>query len=531
MVFASAMVGKSPSLDPNTAAARIQVHYRARLERLNKVQVQLSAVREDSEASSRLEGNGSKTTGQNRSRASTLSRSNTSGMNGRVVHCSTTANLNRLYEDYLRSETRLPANVHQLRVRTYFLLEEPRSSVQAQVLSVILLTLIVVSITTFMLETMPELKSVSEDVWLAIEVVCTIAFTIEYCARVAVCTVTGSTVWDFVAAPSNLVDLMAILPFYVWLAMKSLKVAKALGMLRTVRLVRLFRVFKLGRYSSGLQLMMVALKNSSQALWVLSFFLGIGIILFSSAIYYVEKMGCPERQELVQKLVPGTNMTQLDHYLQECLDSPSTRVSKTYGLCCNEHDAPYDFPTIIQASWWSIVTMTTVGFGEVRPRTDLGRVVGVITMLSGILLLALPIAIIGRKFQEAYEERHGQAHKVSSGNQIYHAASLTPMEMLRKLRTLKLPGKSHPVARELADDFEDFLSMSAELRAMEAHERNRQNELLAQFDNLLTYFCKVASASGDGSSKSLDGKVKKSDSPRPRHFSEKDDSEKPTVVR
>jgi len=480
MVFASAMVGKSPSLDPNTAAARIQVHYRARLERLNKVQVQLSAVREDSEASSRLEGNGSKTTGQNRSRASTLSRSNTSGMNGRVVHCSTTANLNRLYEDYLRSETRLPANVHQLRVRTYFLLEEPRSSVQAQVLSVILLTLIVVSITTFMLETMPELKSVSED---------------------------------------------------VWLAMKSLKVAKALGMLRTVRLVRLFRVFKLGRYSSGLQLMMVALKNSSQALWVLSFFLGIGIILFSSAIYYVEKMGCPERQELVQKLVPGTNMTQLDHYLQECLDSPSTRVSKTYGLCCNEHDAPYDFPTIIQASWWSIVTMTTVGFGEVRPRTDLGRVVGVITMLSGILLLALPIAIIGRKFQEAYEERHGQAHKVSSGNQIYHAASLTPMEMLRKLRTLKLPGKSHPVARELADDFEDFLSMSAELRAMEAHERNRQNELLAQFDNLLTYFCKVASASGDGSSKSLDGKVKKSDSPRPRHFSEKDDSEKPTVVR
>merc|ERR1719253_958812 len=127
--------------------------------------------------------------------------------------------------------------------------------------------------------------------------------------------------WQFVKNSMNIVDLMAILPFYLWVAMRSLSLAKALGVLRTVRLIRLFRIFKLGKYSMGLQMMAEALRNSSQALWVLGFFLCIGILLFSSAVYYVEKMDCPEYDDLKVALhlyEPFGNLTEWDRYVADC---------------------------------------------------------------------------------------------------------------------------------------------------------------------------------------------------------------------
>merc|ERR1719473_408493 len=90
----------------------------------------------------------------------------------------------------------------------------------------------------------------------------------------------------------NIFDLMAILPFYLQLFLQNSS-TQALRVLRMVRLVRLFRIFKLGRYSSGMRLVAQALLNSFQALWVLVFFLWIGIFLFSSCLYYAEKMSCP----------------------------------------------------------------------------------------------------------------------------------------------------------------------------------------------------------------------------------------------
>merc|ERR1711881_312433 len=82
--------------------------------------------------------------------------------------------------------------------------------------------------------------------------------------------------------------------------------------------------------------------------------------------------------------------------------------TSSYGLCCDEFDSPRDFRSIIDTFWWSFVTMTTVGFGDVYPRTWLGKVVGIFSMLSGILIIALPVAIVGRKFQEVYESYAGE---------------------------------------------------------------------------------------------------------------------------
>jgi hypothetical protein len=237
--------------------------------------------------------------------------------------------------------TTLPPSIQQIRISAYLLLDEPRSSRAAQVMSVLLLIMIIVSIATFTIETMPELKHVSKDTWTWIEVFCTAVFTVEYIARLSVCTVAGRSAWTFVKTPMNLVDLFAIAPFYLFLAMRHLQMAKALGVLRTVRLVRLFRIFKLGRYSSGLQLMAEALKKSSQALSVLSFFLCIGIVLFSSAVYYVEKMGCPDKEELESQHVAASNQTEWDLYLADCRVS-TDGWHQLHGLCCDANGAPLD---------------------------------------------------------------------------------------------------------------------------------------------------------------------------------------------
>jgi len=385
--------------------------------------------------------------------------------------------------------SRWPKRQQRWRIVTYLMLEEPRTSRAAQALSMVILVCIIVSITAFMLETMPELKRVPPSVWDALEVISTVVFTFEYIARLLVCDVGGTTVWKFIRAPMNLIDLASILPFYLWLCFSHIEISKALGILRTVRLVRLFRIFKLGRYSSGLQLMIVALRNSSHALWVLSFFLGIGVVLFSSAIYYVEKMGCPERDDLVlQPMNDGTNRTQLDHYIEECRRRPG-RENK-YGICCNEYDSPLDFPTIIEAFWWSIVTMTTVGFGDVRPRTPLGKMVGTMTMLSGILLIALPIAIIGRKFQEAFLEQHQSAcvNEGSDGGNTNEAPGhLSMTEMSRRLKFMRLTdSRLANLARELAEGLEEVGSMQKEIASTEAFEQDRQLKAVESFGTVIT---------------------------------------------
>merc|ERR1719191_800867 len=218
----------------------------------------------------------------------------------------------------------------------------------------------------------------------------------------SVCSVGDLTVWQFIKTPSNIFDILAIMPFYLQAIMDlasgggGADNTAGLRVLRAVRLIRLFRIFKLGRYSSGMQLMAEAVRNSFQALWVLCFFLAIGVVLFSSALYYTERLDCPTSKDLTE--------SQIARYQQECRDS-SNGWDKTLGsLCCDEHDSPLDFPSIIEAFWWAIVTMTTVGFGEIAPKTAQGKIVGTVTMLSGILLIALPVAIVGRKFQEVYDD-------------------------------------------------------------------------------------------------------------------------------
>lgn len=154
--------------------------------------------------------------------------------------------------------------------------------------------------------------------------------------------------------------------------------------------------------------------------------------------------------------------------------------------------------------------MTTVGFGEVYPRTEMGRVIATATMLSGILLIALPVAIIGRKFQEVYEDHQreereelGDEADIAAASKALRSAAtakepMSPIavqdgptlsEMSKRMRVMKLPDANMiALAVELADELHEAAEMQQEIYSMEKDERERQSELIDHFGDFLTRF-------------------------------------------
>jgi predicted membrane protein len=166
----------------------------------------------------------------------------------------------------------------------------------------------------------------------------------------------------------NAIDLMAIMPYFITLGTIVNKVPEeqgvsvdkeapgaSLAMLRVIRLVRVFRIFKLSRHSKGLQILGMTLKASLRELGLLMFFLLIGVILFSSAIYYAE-----------------------------------AGSERSY------------FKSIPDAFWWAVVTMTTVGYGDMVPHDFWGKIVGSLCAIAGVLTLSLPVPVIVSNFNYFY---------------------------------------------------------------------------------------------------------------------------------
>ena len=153
-----------------------------------------------------------------------------------------------------------------------------------------------------------------------------------------------------------MVDLLAILPYFITMSVDSTQ-STPLSVLRVVRLVRVFRIFKLSRHSLGLQILGHTLRASISELGMLMFFLFLGVILFSSAMYYAET---------------ETNAEM--------------------------------FQSIPDAFWYSLVTMTTVGYGDKYPITVMGKIIGTCCAVTGVLTIALPVPVIVSNF-EFYNRR------------------------------------------------------------------------------------------------------------------------------
>nr|XP_029508656.1 potassium voltage-gated channel subfamily C member 1-like [Oncorhynchus nerka] len=269
--------------------------------------------------------------------------------------------------------------------RMWALFEDPYSSKYARWIALASLFFILVSISTFCLETheffnpivnRTELELVDNVtvehvyqetetvVYLTyIEGVCVVWFTFEFMMRVIFC----PDKMEFMKKALNVIDFVAILPFYLEVGLSGLssKAAKdVLGFLRVVRFVRILRIFKLTRHFVGLRVLGHTLRASTNEFLLLIIFLALGVLIFATMIYYAERMGA---------------------------DPTDPRAS--------EHT---HFKNIPIGFWWAVVTMTTLGYGDMYPQTWSGMLVGALCALSGVLTIAMPVPVIVNNFGMYY---------------------------------------------------------------------------------------------------------------------------------
>mmetsp|Transcript_22432 Transcript_22432/g.49010 ORF Transcript_22432/g.49010 Transcript_22432/m.49010 type:complete len:458 (-) Transcript_22432:40-1413(-) len=406
--------------------------------------------------------------------------------------------------DVMSRVAMLPAN-KRFRGKILLFIEHPESSAPALWFSVYILFLIVSSIVVFLLEREKHvawIREIDGNVWFGIEILCSVTFTAEYLARVAVRNVLGDVqAWRFLLKPEMLCDALAIVPFYADLVAGETAGTSVFKVLRVFRLVRLLRVFRLGRFAWGMRLMTVAVQKSFQALWILIFWLAVGTLWFSSALYYFEKLACPPYDDLEPGYFFG-------HSERCSASSDGFDTAPPYYLCCDSHGSPLDLLSISGAFWWSMVTMCTVGFGDARPRTKQGYVVGSASMMCGILLIALPVAIVSSKFQETYqtmEEPGEQAHKrqtkkkpnpgdSSLGNGDFDVMARAAAEQEKKSATQSLQKRlarvpmtteQVNVIQNLVHMMENLHEMEMEMRTMTAKEETRSRQIQEQFASVL----------------------------------------------
>jgi voltage-gated potassium channel len=192
-----------------------------------------------------------------------------------------------------------------------------------------------------------------------IDVISVIIFTIEYLLRLWVCTLHPhfrDPVWGrvrYALTPLAIIDLLAILPFYLPLAIPF-----DLRELRVLRLFRIVRIMKLGRYSQSVRLFEEVVKRKKEDIIISICVLLMILVLASSAMYYAEHEAQPEK-----------------------------------------------FASIPNSMWWGIVTLATVGYGDVYPVTPFGQFIGGIVVVIGIGVFALPTAILASGFIEVIDIR------------------------------------------------------------------------------------------------------------------------------
>ena len=214
--------------------------------------------------------------------------------------------------------------------------------------------LIVLNIVAVILESFSIIKTAYSHLFTTFEIFSVTVFTAEYLLRVWTADLKYPEKTKlkariaFVCSGMAIIDLLAILPFYVPLTLRI-----DLRVLRILRLTRILRVLKLGRYSKSLELIGRVLKRSKADLAVTFFVTFLLLLLASSLMYFVENPAQPDK-----------------------------------------------FPNIVASAWWTIITLTTVGYGDVYPVTLLGKILGGIIALLGIGLVALPTGIISSGFME-----------------------------------------------------------------------------------------------------------------------------------
>ena len=213
---------------------------------------------------------------------------------------------------------------------------------------IFLLILIVLSTFIVMMESVRIFDAKLHNVFVIVEIVITAVFTVEYILRV----MTIKNKKDYIFSFFGIIDFLAILPFYLSL---FIPITKYFLIIRMLRMLRIFRILNLMDFMNDGYFIVRALKNSSRKIYIFLLFLMIFSVIVGSMMFMVE--GHRE-----------------------------------------------GFESIPQSVYWAVVTVTTVGYGDVSPGTPLGKFLSVLLMLAGYSIIAVPTGIVTAEMRNKRQE-------------------------------------------------------------------------------------------------------------------------------
>jgi len=210
----------------------------------------------------------------------------------------------------------------------------------------VLIVSIVLSVIAVMLDSVSSIRNQYKDILYLVEWIFTILFTIEYVLRL----VSVGQPIKYARSFFGIIDLMAIIPTYLSLILPG---SQYFIVIRILRVLRIFRVLKLVKYSKQAQFLLSALKKSRRKITVFVFTVLTLVIIFGSLIYVIE----------------------------------------------GEENG---FNSIPHSIYWAIVTLTTVGYGDISPQTGLGQALAAVIMIMGYGIIAVPTGIVSVEFARSY---------------------------------------------------------------------------------------------------------------------------------
>lgn len=225
---------------------------------------------------------------------------------------------------------------------------------------IFIIALILLNVLAVIFETVEGIAHSHKTFFRSFEVFSVTVFTIEYLLRLWVCNINDKYKIPvigkirFALTPMALIDLMAILPFYL-----PVIIPADLRFIRILRLSRMLRLFKMGRYSNSLKTLGGILKDKKEELIMTMISILVLLVIASSLMYFVENKAQPQA-----------------------------------------------FSSIPAAMWWGVSTLTTVGYGDIYPVTPLGKFLGAIIAIFGIGMFAIPAGIVASGFAEKVRKTH-----------------------------------------------------------------------------------------------------------------------------
>ncbi|XP_030644326.1 potassium voltage-gated channel subfamily G member 2 [Chanos chanos] len=284
-----------------------------------------------------------------------------------------------------QDEGRMAACMRRLRD----MVENPHSGLPGKIFACLSVVFVAITAVTLCISTMPDLREEEErgecsqrchNIFV-LETVCVAWFSLEFLLRF----IQTQSKCLFLRTPLNIIDVVAILPYYITLIVDSLSVGdrptssgnnyfEKVGLvLRVLRALRIFYVMRLARHSLGLQTLGLTVRRCTREFGLLLLFLCVAMALFSPLVFLAE----------------------------------------------SEMGAKQEFTSIPGSYWWAVISMTTVGYGDMVPRSIPGQVVALSSILSGILLMAFPVTSIFHTFSRSYlelkeEQSRASRHKPDS---------------------------------------------------------------------------------------------------------------------